>query len=193
MTSRKANDVSVKMTYRIHGEETESKTFDESNTPLVPIGLQLPAGTSPAKVCCFIVWVMWSSLWCWVYSCIRNTHFVLEFYAPFLCIFYQSQPQPGDYSYSGLHDAASMPLPREGGPMAQLISCVQQAKAMNDEYLTKIIEQEKEDKNHPSKKAKTETPWCGESVLVWGCWIGSGESRDWFRLCLCSPLQILTV
>lgn len=51
-----------------------------------------------------------------------------------------------------------MPLPREGGPMAQLISCVQQAKAMNDEYLTKIIEQEKEDKNHPSKKAKTETP-----------------------------------
>lgn len=58
MTSHKANDVSVKMTYRIHGEETESKTFDESNTPLVPIGLQLPAGTSPAKVCCFIVWVM---------------------------------------------------------------------------------------------------------------------------------------
>lgn len=68
-----------------------------------------------------------------------------------------SQPQPGDYSYSGLHDAGSLPLPREQGPMAQLIACVQQAKTTNDEYLTRVIQQENQDKSHPSKKAKTET------------------------------------
>jgi len=63
------------------------------------------------------------------------------------------QPHPGDYSYNGRHDDGQYEPPREGGPMTLLIGCVQAAKAMNDEYLSGIIEKEKEEVPH--KKAKT--------------------------------------
>jgi hypothetical protein len=62
------------------------------------------------------------------------------------------QPQPGDYSYSGRHDDGPLPAPREGGPMAQLIACVQQAKKLNDEYLTSVIEKEGEEQPHKKTK-----------------------------------------
>lgn len=54
------------------------------------------------------------------------------------------QPQPGDYQYSGIHDHGPLIPPKEGGPMAQLIGCVQAAKQFNDNYLTNIINEEKE-------------------------------------------------
>jgi hypothetical protein len=45
-----------------------------------------------------------------------------------------------------MHDAGELPSPKEGGPMADMISYVLAAKAFNDEYLTKIIEEEREPK-----------------------------------------------
>jgi hypothetical protein len=71
------------------------------------------------------------------------------------------QPQAGDYSYSGMHDDGTIPAPLEGGVMSQLIACVQKAKQTNDEYLTGIIQEEKnrttssENEQHKSKKPKT--------------------------------------
>lgn len=53
------------------------------------------------------------------------------------------KPQPGDYSYSGMHDSGPLPPPKEGGPMADLISYIHAAKGACDEYLTAIIEKEK--------------------------------------------------
>jgi hypothetical protein len=45
-----------------------------------------------------------------------------------------------------------LPAPKEGGPMALMIGCVQEAKKSNDEYLTIVIEKEKEEV--PYKKSK---------------------------------------
>jgi len=56
-----------------------------------------------------------------------------------------------------MHDQGSLPAPREGGNMAKLIACVQQAKLANDKYLTQLIENEKKGKvvaQHQDKKAK---------------------------------------
>ena len=55
-----------------------------------------------------------------------------------------------------MHDQGPLPAPREGGNMAKLIACVQQAKAANDQYLTQLIEIEKKGKvvQHHDKKAK---------------------------------------
>jgi hypothetical protein len=72
-----------------------------------------------------------------------------------------TQPQAGDYSYSGMHDDGPLPAPHEGGVMSQLIACVQKAKQTNDEYLTGVIQEEKnritssEHEQHESKKPKT--------------------------------------
>ena len=63
-----------------------------------------------------------------------------------------TKPEPGEYTYSGQHDAGPLPPPRQGGPMEQLIACVQQAKATNDQYLTAVIQKEKEP---VAKKKKT--------------------------------------
>ena len=56
------------------------------------------------------------------------------------------KPEPGDYSYSGMHDHGPLPAPTEGGQFAQMIGLVSAAKKASDEYLTKIIEKEKEAK-----------------------------------------------
>jgi hypothetical protein len=72
-----------------------------------------------------------------------------------------TQPEAGDYSYSGMHDSGPLVPPIEGGPIANLIASVLQAKEHNDAYLTQIIEDEKEKaasaSNSPqTKRAKTE-------------------------------------
>ena len=67
------------------------------------------------------------------------------------------KPEAGDYGYSGVHDQGALPPPREGGPMALLIACVQEAKNANDEYLTRAIAAEKElEQAHVDKRAKTQ-------------------------------------
>ena len=54
-----------------------------------------------------------------------------------------SQPDPGDYTYSGMHDHGPLPPPKEGGDFAQLIGFVNAAKKASDAYLTELIEKEK--------------------------------------------------
>eukprot|EP00533_Pseudo-nitzschia_delicatissima_P016489 CAMPEP_0197266598 /NCGR_PEP_ID=MMETSP1432-20130617/3100_1 /TAXON_ID=44447 /ORGANISM="Pseudo-nitzschia delicatissima, Strain UNC1205" /LENGTH=143 /DNA_ID=CAMNT_0042731485 /DNA_START=204 /DNA_END=635 /DNA_ORIENTATION=+ len=54
--------------------------------------------------------------------------------------------QPGDDTYSGMHDQGPLPPPKEGGPIAFLIGCVGLAKQHNDAFLTKCIEEGKEKK-----------------------------------------------
>ncbi|KAG7354595.1 hypothetical protein IV203_003951 [Nitzschia inconspicua] len=53
-------------------------------------------------------------------------------------------PQPGDYSYSGMHDQGPLPDLKQGGPMALLLGCVEGAKEYNNSFLTTLIEEEKE-------------------------------------------------
>lgn len=70
----------------------------------------------------------------------------------------------GDDSYSGLHDHGPLPPLKEGGPMAVLLACAQQAKKFNDDYLTEVIAAQRkgdEDSNgtvsNPVKKAKVDS------------------------------------
>ena len=72
-------------------------------------------------------------------------------------LFLPLQLEPGDYSYSGMHDDGPLPAPKEGGLWNQMISNVQAAKRFSDEYMTNIINQEKATKeaSHPPKKPKT--------------------------------------
>lgn len=49
----------------------------------------------------------------------------------------------GDESYSGLHDQGPLPPLNEGGSMAILITCLQDAKIFNDQYLTEVITAQK--------------------------------------------------
>jgi hypothetical protein len=60
-------------------------------------------------------------------------------------------PQPGDYSYSGMHDQGPLPELKQGGPMAVLLGCAQAAKDYNNTFLTSLIEQEKQKKHGLSK------------------------------------------
>ena len=53
------------------------------------------------------------------------------------------KPDPGDYSYSGMHDHGPLQLPKEGGQFAQIIGFVNAAKKASDKYLTEVIEKEK--------------------------------------------------
>jgi hypothetical protein len=54
-----------------------------------------------------------------------------------------TKPEPGDYSYSGMHDHGPLPAPKEGGQFAQIIGLVSAAKKASDAYLTELIEREK--------------------------------------------------
>mmetsp|Transcript_2129 Transcript_2129/g.3660 ORF Transcript_2129/g.3660 Transcript_2129/m.3660 type:complete len:158 (+) Transcript_2129:49-522(+) len=53
------------------------------------------------------------------------------------------KPDPGDYSFSGMHDHGPLPPPREGGKFAQIVGFVNAAKKASDKYLTEVIEKEK--------------------------------------------------
>lgn len=53
------------------------------------------------------------------------------------------KPEPGDYTYSGMHDHGQLPKPREGGRFAQIIGFVNAAKKASDAYLTQVIEKKK--------------------------------------------------
>jgi hypothetical protein len=73
------------------------------------------------------------------------------------------QPQKlpaGDDSYSGLHDHGPLPPLREGGQMAVLLACAQNAKSFNDDYLTEVIAAQRKCEvggsgcSNPVKKAK---------------------------------------
>ena len=64
------------------------------------------------------------------------------------------KPEPGDYSYSGMHDHGPLPAPKEGGQFAQMIGLVSAAKKASDEYLTQIIEKEKEAKATGAKEGE---------------------------------------
>ena len=54
-----------------------------------------------------------------------------------------TKPEPGDFTYSGVHDQGPLPLPKEGGKFAQIIGFVNAAKNASDKYLTEVIENEK--------------------------------------------------
>ena len=67
-------------------------------------------------------------------------------YPPFFFfVFYFLQPKPGDVSYSGMHDQGPLPrLNEERGPMSALLNATHAAKTFNDQFMTKIIQKEKE-------------------------------------------------
>jgi hypothetical protein len=46
-----------------------------------------------------------------------------------------------------MHDQGQLPVPREGGVMAELIACVREAKKLNDSYMTQVIGATKRDDN----------------------------------------------
>ena len=55
-----------------------------------------------------------------------------------------------------MHDQGPLPALKEGGPIAFLIGCTRLAKEHNDAFLTKCIEQEKEQKK--SKEPTSDSP-----------------------------------
>lgn len=65
--------------------------------------------------------------------------------------------QPGDDAYSGMHDQGPLPSLKEGGPVAFLIGCTRLAKEHNDAFLTKCIQQEKEQRQK-SKEPASDSP-----------------------------------
>lgn len=66
-----------------------------------------------------------------------------------------------------MHDTGPLVPPKEGGPIAQLIAAIQQAKAYNDSYLTDLIEQEESSavsgthstSENVKKKARIDNKW----------------------------------
>jgi hypothetical protein len=75
-------------------------------------------------------------------------------YNKFAC----QKPQPGHYSYSGMHDTGELPPLREGGHMADMISYVLAAKSYNDEYLTALMNEEPlQETNSPMTNALNDT------------------------------------
>lgn len=135
-----AEELSVQVKYWIgdkSGQPTETKRLDGST--IEPARMGLPENVTASKVNPLFV--------CWTCSILSLSKAYPISLAVCLC-----QPQAGDYTYSGVHDQGVLPDMREGGPMAKLIACVQQAREANDEYLTKLIEAEKAE--HRDKKAK---------------------------------------
>ena len=57
------------------------------------------------------------------------------------------QPEAGSFEYSGMHDHGPLVPPREGGDIAQLIGCVQAAQTFNNDFMTQILQVEKESAN----------------------------------------------
>ncbi len=123
--------MSVKINFRIQDDKSITqarRTFDASNCE--PATLGLSEGRTPTKVRDF--------------GCMGNKRY--------LSSHIQSQPDAGDYSYSGMHDHGPLPPPIEGGDVALLIGCVDAAKRCSDEFLTNVIKKEKA--RSPPKKAE---------------------------------------
>jgi hypothetical protein len=69
-----------------------------------------------------------------------------------------TKPPAGSYAYSGMHDQGPLPEPRQGGSLAVLIAGVQQAKANNDAFLTRVIREEQQSSQNPTiKKPRTDS------------------------------------
>ena len=72
--------------------------------------------------------------------------------------FQTKKPEPGDFSYRGLHDQGPLPALREGGNIAVLAGCVLEAKKFNDDFVTaeiakaKQLQQKIERATSPPKK-----------------------------------------
>jgi hypothetical protein len=49
-----------------------------------------------------------------------------------------------------MHDTGPLVPPKEGGPIAQLIAAIQDAKAYSDMYLTSLIDQEEQQHSNTS-------------------------------------------
>ncbi|KAL7574909.1 hypothetical protein ACA910_010739 [Epithemia clementina (nom. ined.)] len=90
-------NVSVKMTYRIRGEEVNNVQLDSSTAISARMGLSRDVASF--------------------------------------------KPEAGSYDYGGTHDQGTLSEPREGGAMAQLIGCVIAAKHNNNEFMTKVMEE----------------------------------------------------
>ena len=143
----KASMVGIKVTYPIASDgNEEGKTLEQSfdGDSVEPARIGLPAGQEPIKVrlfvcllVCLLAWQHFSAVFP-EKAGFSLTHLRLPSHAVFVL-----QPQAGSFAYSGMHDQGPLPPPREGGAMATLIACVQEAKNFNDEFLTKIIEEEK--------------------------------------------------
>jgi hypothetical protein len=73
-------------------------------------------------------------------------------------------PQPGDYSYTGMHDQGPLPEVKQGGPMAVLLGCAQAAKDYNNTFLTSLIEEEKQKKHGLSKSNSSISSGSGPSA-----------------------------
>ena len=54
-----------------------------------------------------------------------------------------------------MHDHAPLIAPKEGGDMAQLLGCVQAAKKFSDDYLTQVIQDEKQAAKQQQQAAKS--------------------------------------
>lgn len=54
-----------------------------------------------------------------------------------------TKAEPGSYVYTGMHDHGEFPRPKEGGPMAVLVGCADEAKKASDKLLTQVIDTEK--------------------------------------------------
>lgn len=54
-----------------------------------------------------------------------------------------AKAEPGTYAYTGMHDHGAFQAPKEGGPIALLIGCANEAQKASDKFLTEIIEREK--------------------------------------------------
>mmetsp|Transcript_23977 Transcript_23977/g.68916 ORF Transcript_23977/g.68916 Transcript_23977/m.68916 type:complete len:122 (+) Transcript_23977:123-488(+) len=65
-----------------------------------------------------------------------------------------AKAEPGSYAYTGMHDHGAFQSPKDGGPIALLIGCANEAQKASDKYLTEIIERE--------KKATTSTGAAGD-------------------------------
>ena len=116
------------------------KKFIASQLP--PAGMGLPRADRPKKVhSCFVCMVMMTKF-CSTDSLSFSSENVV-------------QPEAGSYQYSGMHDTGPLVPPKEGGPIAQLIAAIQQAKAYNDTFLTELIEEE--DASQRKKRAKTDS------------------------------------
>ena len=53
------------------------------------------------------------------------------------------KPGAGNFSYSGVHDHGVMEQFKIGGPLADLIGAVEDAKQSSNKFLTELIEKEK--------------------------------------------------